>query len=172
MVLIRPLRLQDADALRAFVERLSPASRYSRFQYVLKEVTPQLLQLLLVADPRTHVALGAFEGDALVGEARYVREGEAAEFALAVADDQRRRGLGRRLLDGLLHKARGQRLRRLEGDVLADNASMLGFVAQAGFRLETHFEDARLVRVHKDLRPPRYSRSAESARYAIGAGFG
>ena len=73
VVVIRPLRVQDAAAFRAFLERLSPASRYARFQYVVKEVSPQLLRLLLEADPRSHVALGAFDGERLVGEARYVR---------------------------------------------------------------------------------------------------
>lgn len=55
--MIRPLRLQDAPAFRAFVERLSPESRYDRFQYVVKEVSPALLRLLVEADPRSHVAL-------------------------------------------------------------------------------------------------------------------
>lgn len=172
MVLIRPLQLQDAAALRTFVERLSPESRYGRFQYVVKEVTPQMLQLLLVADPRTHVALGAFDGADLVGEARYVRQGDSAEFALAVADDRRRHGLARRLMDHLLQAARRHGLRRLEGEVLAGNQPMLEFVAQAGFLLQPHFEDARLVRAHKDLPSPAYSRSAGTARFAIGAGFG
>jgi hypothetical protein len=45
---IRPLRLQDAGAFRAFVERLSPESRYERFQYVVKEVSPALLRLLRI----------------------------------------------------------------------------------------------------------------------------
>ena len=47
MVVIRPLLAQDGPALRAFVEGLSPASRYERFQYVVKEVSPALLRLLV-----------------------------------------------------------------------------------------------------------------------------
>ena len=151
MGLIRPLRPQDAAALRAFIERLSPESRFGRFQYVVKEVTPRMLQLLLAIDPRSHVALGAFEGEELVGEARYASQGKTAEFALAVADDRRRQGLGGRLLEALLQRARGQGLRRLEGEVLAGNRPMLDFVARAGFSLEAHFEDARLVRAQKNL---------------------
>ena len=177
MLVIRPLRPQDAEAMRGFLERLSPESRYSRFQYVLKEVTPRLLQFLLAADPRSHVALGAFEGEELVGEARYVREAERGEFALAVADRWRGRGLGRRLLDQLLRLARRQGLRRLDGEVLAGNAAMTAFLTRAGFRLRTHPGDARLLRAERVLydgrRPAKAScRSAGTARYAIGAGFG
>jgi acetyltransferase len=151
VVVIRPLRLQDAGALRAFVERLSPQSRYERFQYVVKEVSPSLLQLLVDVDPRTHVALAALEGDELVGEARYVREGEGAEFAIAVADSWRRHGVGRRLFQALLERARSDGLRRLDGEVLAWNQAMLGFVEQQGFRVRFHPQDARLVRIELTL---------------------
>lgn len=152
-MVIRPLRVQDAAAFRAFLERLSPASRYARFQYVVKDVTPQLLRPLLEADPRSHVALAAFQDSELVGEARYVRQGEAAEFALAVADSWRRRGLARRLLEHLLGRARRQGLRRLEGEVLTSNQAMLEFVARAGFSLKPHEEDGRLVRAQIAVQP-------------------
>jgi acetyltransferase len=174
---IRPLRVQDAAAFRAFVERLSPASRYARFQYVVKEASPALLRQLVVADPRSHVALAAFDGAELVGEARYVRSGECGEFAIAVADGWRRRGLARRLLERLLRRARRDGLRRLEGEVLAGNAAMLAFVQRAGFDVLPHPEDGRLVIARRELytglRPENaFSRSANTARTSIGAGFG
>jgi len=171
-VIIRPLRVQDAAAFRTFVERLSPASRYARFQYVVKEMSPELLRLLLVADPRSHVALAAFDAGEIVGEARYIRAGDSAEFAIAVADGHRRKGLARRLLEGLLRSARRQGVRRLEGEVLASNDAMLRFITQAGFSMHDH-EDARLLRVELDVRPARaFSRTANTARHSIGAGFG
>jgi len=179
MVVIRPLRLQDAEALRAFVEHLSPASRHARFQYVVKEVSPQLLRLLLEADPRTHVALGAFDREAMVGEARFVRREDLSEadFAIAVADGYRGHGLARRLMQELVRRARRDGVERLEGDVLAGNEAMLAFAAREGFHAWPHFEDARLMRVRRDLgsraqREPAFSRTAETARFAIAAGIG
>jgi acetyltransferase len=151
VVSIRPLRLQDAGAFRAFVERLSPESRYERFQYVVKEVSPALLRLLVEADPRKHVALVALHQGEVVGEARYVRDGDGAEFALAVADGWRRRGVGKRLLQALTAAARRDGLKRLDGEVLAWNQAMLGFVEQAGFRVRSHPEDARLLRIELAL---------------------
>jgi acetyltransferase len=148
---IRPLRLQDAGAFRAFVERLSPESRYERFQYVVKEVPPSLLRLLVEADPRTHVALVALEGGEVVGEARYVRSADGAEFAIAVADAWRRRGVGQRLFHTLLEYARRDGLKRLDGEVLAWNRAMLGFVEQQGFHVRGHPGDARLLRVELTL---------------------
>jgi acetyltransferase len=179
MVVIRPLRLQDATALRGFIERLSPASRHARFQYVVKEASPGLLRLLLEVDPRTHVALGAFDGEAMVGEARYVRRDDPAEadFAIAVEDARRGSGLARELLQELAGEARRAGVERLEGEVLAGNEAMIAFAAQEGFHLLPHFEDARLVRVRRDLREkvqraPAFSRTAQTARFAIAAGIG
>lgn len=179
MVVIRPMRLRDAGALRAFIERLSPASRHARFQYVVKEVTPRLLRLLLEVDPRQHVALGAFDGEVLVGEARYARRDDPAEadFAIAVDDAWRGSGLAHLLLRDLALHARSTGVRRLEGEVLAGNEAMLAFSTQEGFSVLPHFEDARLVRVRRDLdarepRGPEFSRMAEAARFAMGAGIG
>jgi len=179
VVLIRPMRLQDAEALRAFIERLSPASRLGRFQYVVKEATPYLLRLLLEVDPRSHVALGAFEDGVLVGEARYVRREDPAEadFAIAVDDAWRGSGLAHLLLRDLMHHARRAGVERLEGEVLASNAAMLAFTSREGFRTMPHFQDARLVSVQRDIgtrpqRAPAFSRAAETARFAIGAGLG
>jgi RimJ/RimL family protein N-acetyltransferase len=179
MVLIRRLRLQDAGALRAFIERLSPASRHARFQYVVKEASPHLLRLLLAVDPRGHVALGAFDGKQMVGEARYVRRDDPAEadFAIAVDDARRGSGLAQQLLREIERDARRAGVERLEGEVLAGNEAMLGFAAQAGFRILPHFEDARLMRVCRDLgeepqRAPEFSRTAQTARFAIAAGIG
>jgi GNAT superfamily N-acetyltransferase len=143
--------VQDAGAFRAFVERLSPESRYGRFQYVVKEVSPALLRLLVEADPRTHIALVALHEGEVVGEARCVRTQKGAEFALAVADGRRRRGVGKRLLESLIASARRAGLKRLDGEVLAWNQAMLGFVEQAGFRVRAHPEDARLVRIELRL---------------------
>jgi len=151
VVVIRPLRVQDAGAFRAFVERLSPESRYERFQYVVKEVSPALLRLLVEADPRTHVALVALHEGEVVGEARYVRADGGAEFALAVADGWRRRGVGKRLLEALIASARREGLKRLDGEVLAWNQAMLGFVEQAGFTVHEHPEDGRLLRIELAL---------------------
>jgi len=179
MVVIRPMTLKDAGALRAFIERLSPASRLARFQYVVKEASPRLLRLLLEVNPRDHVALGAFDGETLVGEARYARRDDPAEadFAIAVDDAWRHSGLAHLLLRDLMQHARGNGVERLEGEVLATNDAMLAFAAGQGFRVMPHFEDARLMRVRRELnarepRQPDFSRMAEAARFAMGAGIG
>jgi ribosomal protein S18 acetylase RimI-like enzyme len=59
--------------------------------------------------------------------------------------------VGRHLFRELLDYARRDRLRRLDGEVLAWNQSMLGFVEQHGFRVRAHPGDDRLLRIELAL---------------------
>jgi acetyltransferase len=153
MVELRPLGPGDRAAYEAFVGGLSPESRLQRFLAPVRELHPGVLAALTSADQERHVALGAFQGDTLVGEARFVRLGEdgRAEFALAVADAWQRKGIGALLLDALLAAARRARLAVLEGEVLRTNLPMLEFVRSAGFRLRTCPGDATLAIAERSL---------------------
>jgi acetyltransferase len=90
--------------------------------------------------------------ETLIGVARYVRDkdGEAAEFAIVVADSWQGRGIGRRLLGKLVELARRRGLKRLHGEILAMNRPMLALVGKLGFRLERH-EDPTLTRATLEL---------------------
>jgi acetyltransferase len=152
MVELRPLGPGDRAAYEAFVGGLSPESRLQRFLAPVRELHPGVLAMLTTADQERHVALGAFDGDALVGEARFVRlDLDRAEFALAVADTWQRKGIGALLLDALLAAARRARLAVLEGEVLRTNLAMLEFVRSAGFRLRTCPGDATLAIAERSL---------------------
>lgn len=140
-VILRPVLPQDAAATRAFVAGLSLRSRYRRFHMGLSHLPDAMLEGLTQVDHEQHVALVAQpvgeEAGALVAEARYVRRADsaAAEFALVVADDWQRQGLGRRLLQRLARHAARQGVAELHGDILHDNEAMLGLVRQLGARL-------------------------------------
>ena len=58
---------------------------------------------------------------------------QQAEVTLIVAPDQRRSGIGRRLLDEALRQARVRGLRKVRAVVDARNAAALGFFGEAGF---------------------------------------
>jgi acetyltransferase len=149
-VLLRPVLPQDAELQQRLVRGLSISARRHRFFSPIRELPREWLQRMTLVDHRSHVALIAevFDdhGASAVAEARYVvGEGTAAEFALCVADDWQRQGLGRQLLVSLQAHARESGLSRLEGDVLATNHAMLALARQAHFSLRRHPEDARLV---------------------------
>jgi L-amino acid N-acyltransferase YncA len=92
---------------------------------------------------QTHLAparLVACEGDEVVGWAalsavsqRCVYEG-VAEVSLYVAASARGRGVGRALLDGLVHAAEGAGFWTLEARILPTNDASLALHAACGFR--------------------------------------
>ena len=139
-VTIRPVVPSDFDALRTFFSALSRASLRLRFLCPINELSEHLLKEFTAVNQRAHVAFVAeFHGAAnqIVAEARFVRgaDSQSAEFALVVADDWRRIGLGTMLTRVLAQRARFTGLRRLCGDVLEDNTAMKGFARSLGARL-------------------------------------
>jgi acetyltransferase len=89
-----------------------------------------------------------------IGAARYAvsADGETAEFAVAVADAWQGRGVGERLLRGLIEVAARRGLRWIEGDILANNLGMRALARKLGFQSRDRGGEARLVRVSRILR--------------------
>ncbi|MBI3935359.1 MAG: GNAT family N-acetyltransferase [Betaproteobacteria bacterium] len=156
-VTIRPIRGEDADIEQAFVRGLSGESRYYRFMDTLRELTPQMLSHFTQIDYAREMALIAVvleqDRQRQIGVARYVigPDGASCEFAIVVADEWQRRGVGRALMQALIGAAREQGLQTMFGDVLAGNHRMLHFMSTLGFRLRSDEDDARVVRVEKRL---------------------
>jgi acetyltransferase len=143
LVTIRPILPSDLDGLRAFFAALSRATRRLRFHSPITELPEHILREFTV-NHRAHVAFVAEIHDGavdqcktLVAEARYIRSGnsESAEFALVVADNWRRVGLGTTLTRILAQRARISGVLRLDGDVLEDNKAMRGLAHSLGARL-------------------------------------
>ncbi len=139
-IVIRPVRPDDREALRAGFERLSPESRYRRFLAPMAHLSESQLTYLTRVDHQDHEALVAMavgddgaEGEGL-GIARYVRlqDPDAAEVAVAVADDVQGRGLGTVLLAHLLARARQEGVERFTATVLADNRGSLELLSSHG----------------------------------------
>jgi acetyltransferase len=163
-VVVRPIGPHDASRLQAFVRRLSATSRRFRFFVALAELSAAQLHRFVNVDSARGLALVALsrrhEGTAIVAEARYAltQEDDNAEFAIAVADDFQRRGLGRHLVKRLLATAWRRGVRRLFGEIKSDNRAMLAFALQLGFRLRGSLEDQSVV-IASSVAPSRVDRS-------------
>jgi len=149
---IREMRLADADAVQAFVRRLSPESRRRRFLAPVSELVPGQLERVTVGRGPQDLNIGAFDAEGrIVGLAQYaVEEDGGAEFGVVVDDALQRSGLGTRLIGLLLERAREHGVAALRGAVLNDNWPMLGLAAKLGFELLGD-ADPRLLRVERSL---------------------
>ncbi|GAB3305048.1 GNAT family N-acetyltransferase [Luteimonas notoginsengisoli] len=158
-ILIRPIRADDAEPLRASFALLQPEEVRQRFLHVVKELGPETVRRLTQPQPRTEFALVAAEplppGEALVGavaRASITPGTRDAEFAILVSRYVGGMGLGRHLMRRLVRWAKGKRLDRLYGDVLESNQPMLALLHSLGFRREAS-ETRGLLRVTLDLAP-------------------
>lgn len=134
---IRPIAIDDKEALVEGFDRLSPQSRYRRFLSPHGKLTARELRYFTEVDHHDHEALVAFDPESGegIGVARYVRSWEdptVAEVAVAVIDEWQQRGVGTRLLTALAQRAREEGIWRFTGLVLADNDQMLNLLSELG----------------------------------------
>lgn len=156
-VTFRKMRPRDAELEQNFVRGLSASSRRNRFFSSVNELSPALLHEFTHPQyPENYALVATVSEDGAerqVAVARYapaMAEG-VVEFALVVADDCQRLGIGSQLLRGLTSAAVIAGARRMEGLVLSDNRPMLHLTRGAGFKTSKVPGDASVLRVSKDF---------------------
>ena len=166
---LRPAVPADAEALVQFLLRLSPESRYLRFQGAttidLRTVEP----FVRAAWPESLALLAERVPDEVVALASYVqlRDPHRAEVAFAVSDALQGRGVGTRLLERLAAHAADAGIEQFVAQVLPQNAAMLHVFADAGF--ETHRTlEGGVVEVRLELSPTTEYRARADERDHVG----
>jgi RimJ/RimL family protein N-acetyltransferase len=131
-VLLRQIRPEDRAALAEGVARLSPSSRYLRFQRAIETLSDEQLDYLTDVDHHDHEAIVALDRRHPerpgVGVARYVREPfepTVAEAAITVADEYHGQGAGTVLLGALAARARAAGIEVFRSYVMDGNTAML-----------------------------------------------
>jgi len=166
VVHMRPIRPEDAELERAFVESLSEETRFFRFFYQLNALSPAMLARFTQVDYDREMALVAIDETksdrSIVGVARYTMDPgqKSAEFAIVVTDTWQQRGVGRALMNQLVACARARGLSRIEGSVLRANRNMLRFTQSLGFAAHDNPEDAELVDIVLELTRDARNRAA------------
>ena len=146
-ITIRTLAADERAAVeRFFLEELDDIALYWRF---FRTMTPLTVHAY-VEQMRFGggcVVFGAFYGERLVGVAELSaipgsemcaenRPGSlsCAELGIAVSNQLRHKGVGRALLEYLLHDAWARGLKRIQLSSLRDNRPMLGLAERLGFK--------------------------------------
>lgn len=156
-ITIRPIRPEDADIEQSFVRCLSPQSRYFRFMQALRELTPQMLVWFTQIDYDREMALIAvteIDGrETEIAVARYMTnpDGESCEFAIVVADEWHKKGIGSQLIASLVQIARSRGFHIIMGEVMASNRPMLELAQAHGFSITRSEDESRVEIIRKEL---------------------
>jgi acetyltransferase len=159
-IVLRPIRPDDEPLMAVFHAGLSARSVYQRYFHVTsleQRITHQRLALTCRVDPAAGAALVAERAGAdgppeILAMGRLTRTApESAEIALLVVDRCQGIGLGGALMRRILNEARRSGLRRLHGDMLADNDAMRALVRRAGFVVRTVPGEAAVLRAELTL---------------------
>lgn len=141
-VVVRRLVADDGPALAAAIEHADPMDLRRRFMG-MPPPTPVILDRLGRADGVHDYALGAFtDTGRLVAVAQFDRvdEGPVAEFAIEVASDWQRRGLGNRMLERLSSVARSLGIQRFTATYYADNLPVRRLLHDSGHVIASGFD--------------------------------
>ncbi len=140
---IRPVRAQDAEAVRAMHAAMSPDNAYLRFFSLSPAAAGREARRVCREPDPGHAALLAWQADRLVGVASYEPAGQpaTAEVAFAVPDDMHGRGIASLLLEHLVWQARQSGLRAFSAETLAENSAMLRVFADVGLPAKRRISD-------------------------------
>src|SRR3954447_10132289 len=152
LLLVRPPRPDDAEALVAMHSRLSADTIYRRYFGVRPHLAPADVDRFTRVDGRSRFALVGLSDGALVAVARYEGrpDSSSAELAVVVDDALQHQGAGRVMLGRLVDVATEAGMRQIVADVLAGNAAMLALLRTLGLPLRTA-RDSGTVTVTMDL---------------------
>jgi acetyltransferase len=163
-ITLRPIRPEDEQQHRAFLEQLDPEDIRLRVFYSRRHIEHSELARLTQIDYSREMAFIATRalsdgGEETLGAVRAVidPDNRDAEFGVIVRTDLKGGGLGRRLMAKMTQHLRLRGTQRLVGSVLRENTGMLELARALGFLETAHpgeSDDHGLRFVTLDLQPP------------------
>jgi acetyltransferase len=161
-LVIRPIRPEDEPLLVKFHEKLSEQTVYTRYFEHLQlsdRIAHERLTRICFNDYDREIALVAEYKNPESGEREVIAVGRLSkehttnegEFAVLVADKYQRRGIGTELLSRLVQIGRDEKLRRITGEILRDNAGMVRASRSVGFQIDRRDTGGGTVEAYIDL---------------------
>ena len=160
-VFVRPVRPEDEPLYRPFFAHVSQEDLRLRFFAAVKDFNHAFIARLTQIDYARAMAFIAIDPPS--GEMRGVvrmhadANYETAEYAILVRSDLKGVGLGWELMQLILDYARNEGLKRIHGQVLHENTTMLRMCRELGFDLKPDPEDPDvcLATYYLEKRPER-----------------
>ena len=148
-VLIRRVQPEDMALYRDFLGDVSAEDLRLRFYARIAELSTAELDRLAHLDDRHEMAFVALDENAghMLGLVRLKDELDerTAEFAILVRSPLKGHGLGWLLMRHVIDYAKEKGLRRVYGDVLTENTTMLQMCAELGFHVVDMGSDIKRV---------------------------
>jgi acetyltransferase len=152
---VRPIKPADIALYPAFLARVSPTDIRLRFLAARKAFPDEMLKRLTQLDYDRDMAFVVLEpasGElAGVGRLSCDPDRTMGEYALLVRTDLQGHGIGWQLLKQIVAYAKAERIGRIEGIVVAENAAMLKMCREFGFSVAHHPDEPGLMLVAFDL---------------------
>ena len=144
-VFVRPIRPDDEHLVRDLLAHVSKEDLRLRFFDSIKEFSPHFIAGLTQLDYARAMAFVAIDeaSDEILGVVRLHCDNihEAGEYAILLRSDLKGRGLGWALMQRIIEYAKSEGLRRIDGQVLAENSVMLKMCRELGFKVKASAED-------------------------------
>lgn len=157
-VLLRPLKPEDAELYPEFVAHIAPDDSRLRFFSAVKELSEQRIHELTDLDYERAMAFIAFDEAKceMLGVVRLHLDPDrrGGEFAVIVRSAFKGHGLGLLLMQRMIEYARMIGLKRVHGQVLAENTTMLRMCAELRFHIEDDPGAKGIKRVTLELAAP------------------
>ena len=157
--LFRPILPEDEPLLQQFISQVTKEDLYYRYFSEINEFTHDDLANMTQIDYDREMAfvavLGSGETSEILGVTRAISDPDNtdAEFAVLVRSDLKGLGLGRRLLEKLIHYTREHGLQHLNGITMPNNQGMIALARKLGFNVDVQLEDG-IVGLTLKLTPP------------------
>jgi acetyltransferase len=151
-VTIRPIRPEDEPMMVKFHEALSERTVYQRYLQMLnlsQRVAHERLTRICFIDYARQMALVVERDVPGTGEKQIIAVGRLqgltaaaeGEFAIVVADEYQKTGLGTELLHRLIEIGKAEGVKVITADILADNSAMQKVSEKLGFKLTRELGD-------------------------------
>ncbi|MFP5306516.1 MAG: GNAT family N-acetyltransferase, partial [Gammaproteobacteria bacterium] len=148
---IRPILPTDEPALIRMLSHARPEDIRLRFFRYIREFTHAMAARMTQVDYDREMSFVAvpLDGDEVMGLSTVVfdPDGHEAEFAVLIRREHAGQKLGLQLMQDILSYAAARGARSVYGDVLMENAGMLGLAQRLGFARRAHPDDPGCVRV-------------------------
>jgi acetyltransferase len=154
-IFVRPMRPEDEETVREFLTHVTMDDLRLRFFAPVKDFGHAFVARLTQLDYARAMAFAAFDEDTreLLGGVRLHADAnyETGEYAVLLRSDLKGRGLGWQLMQMIIEYARSEGIKRIEGQVLAENTVMLQMCRQLGFSVELEEGGGDIMKVVLDL---------------------